>query len=590
MDALDVDIQWFESERSILHMYCTKCNRYTDSEVCPECGSKTVKVAPHVIYWCDDCGVPIIHTPGERKIRCPLCGGEAHYLCADIRPVFPEERLLLEVMEGKPLAYKDASVWAVGSKYYVNGKTHSISVSEILASDPATIREQLEKYQSENTDGAFELYRDRFIDTNKEHLGELVREACDFIIKASKGYPEENLVVSFSGGKDSTVTADLAVRALSNPYLVHIFGDTTLEFPSTIEYGKRFRENHPLAIFKVARNYEQDFYDVANVIGPPARTMRWCCSMFKTGPISRAFRGLFGDEPILTFYGIRKNESVSRSKYNRIEDSAESVKIQRQKVASPIFYWNDCDVWLYILSEGIDFNDAYRLGYERVGCWMCPNNNPRAQFLSQIYMPQQSEKWHSFLVDFARRIGKPDPEAYVDTGKWKARQGGNGVAAAKTIQVEASHCATDDNAMIFSLERPYSDEFVGLMTPIGDYAPGLGRSLLHESVIVDHRTREPLIAVMPFTQPGYEYAAKVRILKTSESDSLLRMAKYQVVKYNACRKCLKCEALCRFNAITVNESGYHIDPTKCMHCHQCVTDKYLEGGCLMRKYLRVQEG
>ena len=40
----------------------------------------------------------------------------------------------------------------------------------------------------------------------------------------------------FSGGKDSTVTADLALKALSNPHLVHIFGDTTLEFPSTIEY------------------------------------------------------------------------------------------------------------------------------------------------------------------------------------------------------------------------------------------------------------------------------------------------------------------------------------------------------------------
>lgn len=571
-------------------MYCVKCNRYTDSEMCPECGNETVEVAPHVVYWCDNCKIPIIHTPSKNRITCPRCGSEAHYLCADTRPVFPEERLLFEVMIGKPLVFQGDSVWAVGSKYYVNGKPNSITAATILATDPNAIRKQLDEYGPSNTSEGFERHKNAFIEANKDHLDALVREASNFIVNASKGYPDENLVVSFSGGKDSTVTADLAVRALSNPYLVHIFGDTTLEFPSTIEYGKRFRDNHPLAIFKVAKNYEQDFYDVAKVIGPPARTMRWCCSMFKTGPISRAFKGLFGDERILTFYGIRKNESVSRSKYNRIEDSAESVKIQRQKVASPIFYWNDCDVWLYILSEGIDFNDAYRFGYERVGCWMCPNNNPRAQFLSQIYMPEQSERWRSFLVDFARRIGKPDPEVYVDTGKWKARQGGNGVAAAKTIRVEASHCATDENAMIFSLERPYSDEFVGLMTPIGDYAPGLGRPLLHESVIVDHKTNEPLISVMPFSQPGYEYAAKVRILKTSDSEALLRMAKYQVVKYNACRQCLKCEALCRFNAITINNGGYHIDPAKCTHCHQCVTDKYLEGGCLMRKYLRVQEG
>lgn len=570
-------------------MYCTKCNRFTDSDVCPECGEKTVEEAPHVVYWCNECNIPIVQIPSGPHSVCLLCGGATSYLCTDLRPVFPEERLLFEVMTGEPFLHRNASVWASGSKYYVDGSPTSITVAEILASDPVAVRAELDSVSSQNDYSSFGAYIERFVRANRAHLDSLVHEACDFIVDAAQGYPEENLVVSFSGGKDSTVTADLAVRALSNPYLVHIFGDTTLEFPSTIEYAKRFRESHPLAIFKTAKNSGQVFYDVAEEIGPPARMMRWCCSMFKTGPISKAFKGLFGDQPILTFYGIRKGESVARSKYNRVEDSAESVKIQRQKVAAPIFYWNDIDVWLYILSEGIDFNDAYRLGYERVGCWCCPNNNPRAQFLSQVYMPEASKKWRDFLIDFAQRIGKPDPEVYVDTGKWKARQGGNGVAAARSVLVEASHCATEDNAMIFALERPYSDELVGLMTPIGDYAPGLGRALLDEKVIVDHKTREPLIALMPFSQPGYEYAAKIRILKEDGGESLLRMAKYQVVKFNACRQCLKCEALCRFGAISISSDGYHIDPAKCVHCKQCVTDKYLEGGCLMRKYLRTQE-
>ena len=526
--------------------------------------------------------------PEGNRTTCPNCGGEAKYLCVDLRPVFPEERLLFEIVAAEPYAYMHDSVWAVGSKYYVNGKPHGVTVAEILSLDPARIREQLDCYSANNDDTFFRRNIETFAKTNQAHKAELVREACDFIVDAARGYEEENLVVSFSGGKDSTVTADLAVRALSNPYLVHIFGDTTLEFPSTIEYVERFRAIHPLAIFKTARNYEQDFYEVANEIGPPARLMRWCCSMFKTGPISRAFKGFFGDQPILTFYGVRKGESVARSKYNRIEDSAESVKIQRQKVASPIFHWNDIDVWLYILSEDLDFNDAYRLGYERVGCWCCPNNNPRAQFLSAVYMPEESKKWHAFLVDFARRIGKPDPEVYVDTGKWKARQGGNGVAAAKSILVDASHCATEDNAMIFSLERPFTSEFVGLMTPIGNYAPGLGRKLLDEHVFVDPRTNEPIIAVMPFTQPGYEYAAKIRILRSRDAEVLLRQARYQVVKYNACRQCLKCESLCRFGAISITGDGYRINPAKCVHCKQCVTDKYLEGGCLMRKYLKTK--
>ena len=50
-------------------------------------------------------------------------------------------------------------------------------------------------------------------------------------------------------------------------------------------------------------------------------------------------------------------------------------------------------------------------------------------------MPQQSERFRQMLIDFAKQIGKPDPEVYVDDGKWKARQGGNGVDYAKKTAV-----------------------------------------------------------------------------------------------------------------------------------------------------------
>ena len=32
-------------------------------------------------------------------------------------------------------------------------------------------------------------------------------------------------------------------------------------------------------------------------------------------------------------------------------------------------------------------------------------------------MPEQYERWHEFLISFAKRIGKPDPEVYIETGK-----------------------------------------------------------------------------------------------------------------------------------------------------------------------------
>lgn len=571
-------------------MWCNKCNIETNDSVCPLCGETTVEDLPVEIYWCSECRTPVIQTSTQAdKGMCPICKRQTKYLASDLRPVFPEERLLVELLlKKKPNELLKKSVWASNNRYYVEGKSIPISNSLYQSVDTDKIADLLQQNKSENSYEYFEKHMATFVMANRDRLNYLIDEAHSFIRNAASKFPEERIVVSFSGGKDSTVTADLAVKALSNPSLVHIFGDTTLEFPSTIEYAHRFRDAHPDAIFQIAKNDEQNFYDVCEDIGPPARMMRWCCSMFKTGPITRVINSLYRSQQILTFYGIRKSESVSRSKYNRIEDSADAVKIQQQTVASPIFFWKDIDIWLYLIAENVDFNDAYRLGYDRVGCWCCPNNNQRAQFLSKIYMPEQSKKWREFLIGFAKKIGKPDPETYVDSGKWKARQGGNGLASANDVKIRFTNCTAEDHAKIYRLVRAFDDELVGMFVPFGRVAPELGKKLLREVIVLDHRTNVPILSLQPFNQDGYDYAVKVRTMNVADHDELQRMVGYQIRKFNACRKCLKCESLCRVGAITINNFGYYIDPQKCVHCKTCMTAKYLDGGCMMDKYLRTK--
>lgn len=571
-------------------MWCTQCNIETNENVCPVCGSKTIEDLPVEVFWCNKCCVPVIQTANQAdKGICPICGEVTKYIAADLRPVFPEERILLELLLGMGQnALLTKSVWANNNRYYINGKSITLPNSTYQTTNTDAITKELHNRQSTALYTYFEENIEKFTIANTARLNYLKDEAFDFIQKAASKFPEENIVVSFSGGKDSTVTADLAVKALSNPSLVHIFGDTTLEFPSTIEYAHRFRDAHPDAIFQIAKNDDQNFYDVCEDIGPPARMMRWCCSMFKTGPITRIINSLYRSQQILTFYGIRKSESVSRSKYNRIEDSSDSVKIQQQTVASPIFFWKDIDIWLYLLAEKVDFNDAYRLGYDRVGCWCCPNNNSRAQFLSKIYMPEQSKRWRDFLIGFAQKIGKPDPEIYVDTGKWKARQGGNGLASASDVKIKFTNCTSEDHAKIYRLLRPFDDELVGMFVPFGRIAPELGKKLLHEVIVLDSKTNVPILSLQPYSQDGYEYAVKVRTMNVADHEDLQRMVSYQIRKFNACRKCLKCESLCRVGAITINNFGYFIDPQKCVHCKTCMTAKYLDGGCMMDKYLRTK--
>ena len=569
-------------------MWCKNCSRETKNEKCELCGQATEHEIPVEIYWCADCKVPIIRLFTEiDKSLCPLCNGKSKYLCADLRPVFPEERLLLEIMSAKPFDYAEKSVWASNNRYYIDGNPKVITKNYYTKQPLEYVTELLKEHKSRNQIESVFFFSNikKFEAANRNRINHLINEANDFIIESSSKYPQERIVISFSGGKDSTVVADLAVRALRNPSLVHIFGDTTLEFPLTLEYVERYKADNPKAIFKTARNDEQDFYKVCEDIGPPARMLRWCCTMFKTGPITRTMNRYYRDCDILTYYGVRKCESVNRSKYNRVEDSADTIKIRKQKTASPIFLWKDIEVWLYIFSQDLDFNDAYRLGYDRVGCWCCPNNNDRAQYLSQIYMPDSFTRWRDFLIRFAKRIGKPDAEVYIDTGKWKARHGGNGVKAAEDVKIKFTNCTAEDNAKIYELNQPYGDDFVGLFIPFGKIAKDLGRKLINEVIIIDANSNIPILSIQPFSQNGYEYSVKVKTMNVAKHEDLQRMVSYQVRKFNACRKCLKCESLCKYGAITIFDGEYRINDSKCERCRICVTAKYLSDGCLMKNYL-----
>ena len=480
------------------------------------------------VAYCEGCGVPVV---AEKDENCPLCNAKLKYLAKDLRPVFPEERLLLEsFLEKEPMSLAKSSVWAENSRYYIDGKSIAIPAKKFLTADTDKIRDFIEKHKEENKscyeensgEKCFSENIKKFVKANQNRLNELIAEAHDFIRETAKRFREENIVLSFSGGKDSTVTADLVVKALSNPSLVHIFGNTTLEFPYTIEYINRFRKNHPFAIFETAINDEQVFQEVCDDIGPPARMMRWCCSMFKTGPITRVLNSLYRNQQILTFYGIRSTESTARSKYSRVSEKNESVKIQKQTVASPIFYWKDIDIYLYLLAENVDFNDAYRLGYDRVGCWCCPNNNQRAQFLSRIYMKERSEKWRDFLIGFAKKIGKSDAEEYVDSGAWKARQGGNGLSAANDVKLKFTNCTAEENAKNYALTKAFSDELIGLFTPFGKISRTLGRKILHEILILDTKTNVPIISLQPFKVDGFEHAVKVKVMNVKNADDLHR--------------------------------------------------------------------
>jgi len=102
-------------------LWCRSCNIDTNEKICPVCGSTTAEDTPVEVQWCRYCSIPIITTSNQSdKNICPICGENTKYISADLRPVFPEERLLIEILLKKPPnVWKSSSVWACNNRYYV---------------------------------------------------------------------------------------------------------------------------------------------------------------------------------------------------------------------------------------------------------------------------------------------------------------------------------------------------------------------------------------------------------------------------------------------------------------------------------------
>lgn len=574
----------------MIKYYCENCKIDTESSECPVCKNRTKVISK--VYWCKKCNVPIYDE------TCPECGTLGKQIGTDIRPVFPEERLLIEILIGEPLKFINCSVWnSSGNRYVIDGNKKSFSQKKLMENNTDEVIRKLEMYKEKNSYSEFDEYISRFIKVNRQRFNNITTEACDFINEQKDKFNDDEVFVSFSGGKDSTVVSSLVMKALGKSSIVHIFGDTTLEFPTTYEYVKRFKKDNIKTPVLAAKNKEKNFNDMCEVIGPPSRVMRWCCIVFKTGAITKKINSIFKNKnSILTFYGIRRSESVSRNKYERVSNSP---KITKQKVVSPIIDWYDFDIWLYLLSTKIDFNDAYRLGYSRVGCWCCPNNTLWAQYLSKIYMPDQSEKWRNLLIDFAKKVKKPDPEVYVDEGFWKARQGGNGVEYSKKIFVEFKPCATENESFNYELNKEISDELYELFKPFGWINKELGNKRLGEVYIVDKSTN-PIIRLQGKigTKELRVTVLKLPLGKAKSLKDIRLKIECQLTKYQMCLGCLGCESVCKHEAISVKKPAhtnevnisntYKIDDEKCVRCQECIN--HFDGGCYMRKVLMTKRG
>lgn len=555
------------------------------------------------IFWDNGLKTPIITDSHNNHLK---RDSNLKYMAKDIRPVFLQEKYLLYlIIPEVGLEVLNKSVWFSSSNsYFIDGiKLKESIYKRFLECDLYNVSKEMNKFKpnvdllkiekkilSNFTKANFERYNYLLNSTDTDNEGFPIG-AYHFIREIKKDNPNRVLAVSFSGGKDSTVISSLVRNALSSDQIIHVNTDTTIEFDTTIEYINRMKIENPEIPFIIERKADEsnvnDFFELSKKIGPPSRVKTWCCSIFKTGPMGDSFAQM--DEKWLMFYGIRRSESSSRSKYKRV---SKSPKLEMQKVASPIIDWIDIDVWLYILTEEVDFNLAYRRGYSRVGCWCCPNNSLWSDILTSIYDNKKYMKWHNFLVDFATKIGKPDPLVYVATGKWKARQGGAGIDDDITKFAIVNQDVIDRYTRDFYLEKSITiGKLAEFFKPFGNIEFNIG-VVRGEEFLVLSKELDEIMKISVISNRKLRVLILNKNLKdffhiTNIQNSIWSYIEDQLRKFQICIFCQACKSTCPVGAIQVNNDKYFIDSNLCINCLKCV--KHFPKGCLIASALVIKK-
>lgn len=240
---------------------------------------------------------------------------------------------------------------------------------------------------------------------------EIITKALPLALK----YDSKGFYIGFSGGKDSQALVHM-MQLCGVPFET-FFSPTTVDPPEVIRF---IRKNYPEVKFTQVTENIYDVFKRLKVL--PSRRIRWCCAYFKER----------GGEGKVVCTGVRKAESVKRSKRNEIEVSGrkfsghmdefeawQEKKIKRKLknlnqdqyadakqtevrcingndkiLLNPIIEWTEQDVWEFLNKVvEVPHCELYDQGWTRIGCVCCPMTSSKTTIRDIKRWPYVKEKW-----------------------------------------------------------------------------------------------------------------------------------------------------------------------------------------------------
>lgn len=495
----------------------------------------------------------------------------------ELRPVFAEELRFLGFDRDhgwKIPGSTNPLMWAENRRYFYRGELVAEAVGGGLYTEPS-----LQNVVSDLSIMPVDM--SECLRKNEDLLEGLVQHTLKDLYAIFEKYRNKVDIsyVAFSGGKDSVAMLDVVQRALPHDEFEVIFGDTTMELRDTYKNVDIAKALWSDLNWHTAKS-DFEAIDSWKFIGPPARTIRWCCGVHKSVPSLVKIKEIIAKKKkcnmmdikkykVLAFTGVRHNESIARSTYDTVSyGSKHAVQIS----CHPILEWSSGELFLYTYARKLPIHQGYRFGLHRIGCVLCPMSTSWSDFIqNNIYTeeisPYLSVIRNSINIDFSTE----EWTEYVAAGGWKKRAGGKILSAGEN-RVTSIMEKNKEIYILRNITHPWK-KWMKTLGDIVEIRKGVF-SLQYGNTSIEINIQKENNNKIVMSLPKLE--------NTKENIRFRYLFKNVLYKTAYCKNCKECMVECPNGSLTITSDDIIVE--NCIHCGRCL-DR--QKGCVVARSIII---